>query len=90
MLSLELVALLEHDAAKYPIVSGKSDKADKKAAKGGRAAVPQLQTFSDDELKAAAAVLEGEVVYVIKAMDHSSVAQVGRGWCRQLRWRYSR
>jgi len=42
MLSQELVSLLEHDAAKYPISSGK-EKADKKAAKSGRLAVPPIQ-----------------------------------------------
>ena len=139
MLALELVAMLEHDAAKYPIPTGK-DKVDKKAAKAGRLAVPALQvreapvllpcpaehlapqvlipksclvlspcaapfdvwrcsppppakrlalsmtrvvsflpspaqSFSDEELKAASSLLDGEVAFVIKAMDHSAVTQ---------------
>ena len=45
MLSLELVSLLEHDAAKYPISSGK-EKADKKAAKPGRLVVPTIQVIT--------------------------------------------
>jgi hypothetical protein len=41
MLAQEMVTLLEHDAVKYPIPTGK-EKADKKASKS-KAVPPQLQ-----------------------------------------------
>lgn len=34
-----------------------------------------LQAFSDAELKAASSLLDSEVAFVIKAMDHSAVSQ---------------
>ncbi|GAX75409.1 hypothetical protein CEUSTIGMA_g2853.t1 [Chlamydomonas eustigma] len=72
MLTQEMVALLEHDAVKYPIPTGK-EKVDKKAVKKHKVEVPHLQAFTEEELSAASSLLEGEVAYVIKAMDHSSV-----------------
>ena len=74
-MSLEMVAMLEHDSAKYPIPTGK-EKSDKKAAKASaRAVVPPLPSFSDEELKAASDLLSSEVDFVIKAMDHASIPQ---------------
>lgn len=70
----EIVALLHHDAAKYPPASGK-DKQDKKAKTKAAGTVPSLQMFDDDELKAASVLLENEVAYVKKAMDHAAVHQ---------------
>ena len=75
LLAKEIVAMLEHDNAKYPIPTGK-EKLDKKAAKSSaKTAVPPLPSFNDEELKAAAELLNGEVAFVIKAMDHAGMPQ---------------
>lgn len=64
--------MLHHDSIKYPsLPSGlEGKKAVKAASKAALIPVPEIHTFSLQELEAASQLLESEVVEVKKAMGH--------------------
>ncbi|KAI4301965.1 hypothetical protein L6164_035195 [Bauhinia variegata] len=74
MIRKELLTLLEHDSAKYPL----DDKVNKEKKKGGKrtangsAAVPMIEDFEEDEMKHADHLIEDEVQYLCVAMGHES------------------
>ncbi|XP_021734559.1 cell division cycle 5-like protein [Chenopodium quinoa] len=66
MVRKELLSLLEHDNAKYPL----SEKEQKKAAKRSANTVPVIEDFELDELKEAGSFIEEEAQYLCVAMGH--------------------
>lgn len=79
----EMYAIMEHDAAKYPIEEPqKSSKKKRKKTPAAAAAVPQLPQFSDEELAHARnmvqieASLEGAQRNVWKATDQTTLASL--------------
>ncbi|XP_074578523.1 LOW QUALITY PROTEIN: cell division cycle 5-like protein [Curcuma longa] len=75
MINRELLALLEHDNAKYPI-NEKSDEKKKKGTKrmsnGKLSAVPELEDFEEDQLKEADSLIKEEIQFLRGAMGHES------------------
>ncbi|KAG0620103.1 hypothetical protein M758_4G189400 [Ceratodon purpureus] len=75
----EMVALLENDAAKYPVVED-SVKEKKKGsvnnAVSGRPQLdaPVLDNFEEEDLNQAAVLIEDEVSYLKRAMGHEDAA----------------
>ncbi|KAL6132500.1 hypothetical protein ACLB2K_064742 [Fragaria x ananassa] len=73
MIMKELLSLLEHDNAKYPL-DEKADKRKKKGSKRGTndstSAVPEIDDFEEDELKEADSMISDEVKYLRVAMGH--------------------
>jgi pre-mRNA-splicing factor CDC5/CEF1 len=63
LINREVLALLQHDSAKYPL--------DGKTA-SGQPATAQLERFYDKELKAASELLNQEIAAVRSAMGHES------------------
>ncbi|KAK6911332.1 Pre-mRNA splicing factor component Cdc5p/Cef1, C-terminal [Dillenia turbinata] len=74
MISKELLNLLEHDNAKYPL----DDKVEREKKKGtkrpanGAIAVPEIEDFEEDELKEADGLIVEEVQYLRVAMGHEN------------------
>jgi pre-mRNA-splicing factor CDC5/CEF1 len=66
LVNREVLALLQHDAATYPLGDGH------KAASGGRGGGGLLERFNDQELKAASELLNQEIAGVRSAMGHES------------------
>lgn len=62
----ELLSLLEHDNAKYPL----NDKEQKKGAKRSANVVPVIEDFEQEELKEAGSFIEEEAQYLRVAMGH--------------------
>mmetsp|Transcript_23430 Transcript_23430/g.51433 ORF Transcript_23430/g.51433 Transcript_23430/m.51433 type:complete len:829 (+) Transcript_23430:239-2725(+) len=74
LLAQELVLLLQHDAAKYPVVREKEGKKkDKGSGRTAQAEVPDILVFEDSELQQAAELFESEISFVMQAMGHASV-----------------
>lgn len=74
LINEELLRLLEHDNAKYPL-DEKTQKDKKKGSKrqaNGTPSVPEIEDFDEDELKEANSMLEEEVQYLRVAMGHES------------------
>ncbi|XP_020253933.1 cell division cycle 5-like protein, partial [Asparagus officinalis] len=76
MINKELLALLEHDNAKYPLEE-KSDKERKKGVKraaNGKSSmpVPEIEDFEEDELKEADSLIREEVEFLQVAMGHEN------------------
>lgn len=75
MIRKELLTLLEHDNAKYPL-DEKPNKEKKKGAKhpanGSAASVPVIEDFEEDELKEADNLIKEEAQYICVAMGHES------------------
>ncbi|XP_050382099.1 cell division cycle 5-like protein [Argentina anserina] len=72
MIMKELLSLLEHDNAKYPLEE-KVDKRKKKCTKrsaNSTSAVPEIDDFEEDELKEADSMINEEVQYLRLAMGH--------------------
>ncbi|KAL6851562.1 hypothetical protein ACP4OV_020495 [Aristida adscensionis] len=70
----ELLMLLEHDNAKYPL-DEKSQKDKKKGSKrqaNGGAFVPEIEDFNEDELKKASSMVEEEILFLRVAMGHEN------------------
>ncbi|CAL4892200.1 unnamed protein product [Urochloa decumbens] len=70
----ELLRLLEHDNAKYPL-DEKTQKEKKKGSKrqqNGGSLVPEIDDFDDDELKEAGSMVEDEIQYLRMAMGHEN------------------
>uniref|UniRef100_A0A1D1Y886 Cell division cycle 5-like protein n=1 Tax=Anthurium amnicola TaxID=1678845 RepID=A0A1D1Y886_9ARAE len=76
MINKELLALLEHDNAKYPL----DDKIDKERKKGAKQAVngksvtfiPEIEDFEEDELKEADLLIKEEIQFLRLAMGHEN------------------
>ncbi|OEL16758.1 Cell division cycle 5-like protein [Dichanthelium oligosanthes] len=73
LINEELLRLLEHDNAKYPL----DEKTQKEKKKGNKrqasgAAVPEIEDFDEDELKEASSLVEEEVQYLRVAMGHEN------------------
>ncbi|KAI9078419.1 hypothetical protein K1719_039638 [Acacia pycnantha] len=74
MIRKELLSLLEHDNAKYPL-DEKVNKDRKKGAKraaNGSAVVPLIEDFEEDEMKDADQLIKEEAQYLRVAMGHES------------------
>ncbi|XP_074569264.1 cell division cycle 5-like protein [Curcuma longa] len=72
MINRELLALLEHDNAKYPI-SVKSDEKKKKGTRrmpNGKLPIPELEEFEEDQLKEADSLIKEEIQFLRVAMGH--------------------
>ncbi|CAN6338337.1 unnamed protein product [Urochloa humidicola] len=70
----ELLRLLEHDNAKYPL-DEKTQKEKKKGSKrqqNGGSLVPEIDDFDEDELKEAGSMVEEEIQYLRVAMGHEN------------------
>ncbi|KAK1284539.1 Cell division cycle 5-like protein [Acorus calamus] len=76
MIRKELLALLEHDNAKYPL----EDKVDKQKKKGSKRAsneksvvsIPEIEDFEEDRLKEADSLIKEEVQFLRTAMGHEN------------------
>ncbi|TKY52089.1 Cell division cycle 5 protein [Spatholobus suberectus] len=69
----ELLTLLEHDNAKYPLdekVNKEKKKGAKRAVNGS--AVPVIEDFEEDEMKDADKLIKEEAQYLCAAMGHES------------------
>ncbi|KAL5216247.1 hypothetical protein ABZP36_007648 [Zizania latifolia] len=74
LINEELLKLLEHDNAKYPL-DEKSQKDKKKWSKhqaNEASSIPEIEDFDEDELKEAGSMLEEEVQYLRVAMGHEN------------------
>lgn len=73
MVKKELLSVLEHDNAKYPLTE-KVDKRKKKGAKrsagGPSASVPVIEDFEEDEMTEADSMIKEEAQYLRVAMGH--------------------
>ncbi|KAK1308207.1 Cell division cycle 5-like protein [Acorus calamus] len=76
MIRKELLVLLEHDNAKYPL----EDKVDKQKRKGSKRAsneksvvsIPEIEDFEEDRLKEADSLIKEEVQFLRTAMGHEN------------------
>lgn len=68
MIRKELLNLLEHDNAKYPL----NDKEKKKGAKRSANGIPVIEDFDEDELKEADTFIKDEAQYLHVAMGHEN------------------
>ncbi|KAL2325320.1 hypothetical protein Fmac_024378 [Flemingia macrophylla] len=71
MINRELLTLLEHDNAKYPL-DEKLNKEKKKGTKRAVNAVPVIDDFEEDEMKDADKLIKEEAQYLCAAMGHES------------------
>ncbi|KAK4284051.1 hypothetical protein QN277_000930 [Acacia crassicarpa] len=74
MVRKELLSLLEHDNAKYPLDEkvNKERKKGVKRAANGPAIVPLIEDFDEDEMKDADQLIKEEAQYLRIAMGHES------------------
>ncbi|PAN37514.1 hypothetical protein PAHAL_7G109700 [Panicum hallii] len=73
LINEELLRLLEHDNAKYPL----DEKTQKEKKKGNKrqanaAAVPEIEDLDEDELKEASSLVQEEIQYLRVAMGHEN------------------
>ncbi|CAN6227690.1 unnamed protein product [Urochloa humidicola] len=73
LINEELLRLLEHDNAKYPL----DEKTQKEKKKGNKrqanaAVVPEIEDFDEYELKEASSLVEEEIQYLRVAMGHEN------------------
>ncbi|KAI5424015.1 Cell cycle serine/threonine-protein kinase cdc5/MSD2, variant 4 [Lathyrus oleraceus] len=73
MIRKELLTLLEHDNAKYPLeeIANKERKKGAKRAANGPA-IPVIEDFQEDEIKAAGMLIKDEAQYLRAAMGHEN------------------
>ncbi|CAN6342913.1 unnamed protein product [Urochloa humidicola] len=74
LINKELLRLLEHDNAKYPL-DEKTQKEKKKGSKrqqNGGSLVPEIDDFDEDELKESGSMVEEEIQYLRVAMGHEN------------------
>ncbi|CAN6582189.1 unnamed protein product [Malus baccata var. baccata] len=74
MVKAELLSLLEHDNAKYPLTE-KVDKRKKKGSKrsaNGPSTVPVIEDFEEDELKDADSLIKEDAEILRVAMGHEN------------------
>ncbi|KAI3819018.1 hypothetical protein L1987_12840 [Smallanthus sonchifolius] len=69
MIRKELLSLLEHDNAKYPLDDKEKKKGNKRAS-GKSVSVPVIEEFDEDELKEADEMIKEEANFVRVAMGH--------------------
>ncbi|PIA36403.1 hypothetical protein AQUCO_03400352v1 [Aquilegia coerulea] len=76
MIRKELLSLLEHDNAKYPLEEkvGKEKKKGGKRAPSGKSTtfVPEIEEFANDILKEADSLINEEIEYLRVAMGHGN------------------
>ncbi|TVU13774.1 hypothetical protein EJB05_37200 [Eragrostis curvula] len=74
LINEELLRLLEHDNAKYPLdeKSQKERKKGNKRQENGAAFVPEIEDFDEGELKEASSMVEEEIQYLRAAMGHEN------------------
>ncbi|XP_022159233.1 cell division cycle 5-like protein [Momordica charantia] len=69
----ELLALLEHDNAKYPIdekINKEKKKGSKRIGNGPAAAIPTIEDFEENEMEEADHLIKQEAQYICVAMGH--------------------
>ncbi|XP_051185458.1 cell division cycle 5-like protein [Lolium perenne] len=74
LINEELLRLLEHDNAKYPL-DEQTQREKKKGSKrqaNGPAPVPEIEGFDEHELKEASSMVEEEIQYLRVAMGHEN------------------
>ncbi|KAI3732288.1 hypothetical protein L1987_63492 [Smallanthus sonchifolius] len=69
MIRKELLSLLEHDNAKYPLDDKEKKKGNKRAS-GKSVSVPVIEEFDEDELREADEMIKEEANFVRVAMGH--------------------
>ncbi|XP_050226019.1 cell division cycle 5-like protein [Mercurialis annua] len=75
MVRKELVMLLEHDNAKYPLdekLNKEKKKGAKRSANGAAASVPGIEDFEENELKEADNLIKEDAQYIRAAMGHEN------------------
>ncbi|KAH7683673.1 pre-mRNA-splicing factor CDC5/CEF1 protein [Dioscorea alata] len=76
MINKELLSLLEHDNAKYPLdekVEKEKKKRSKRAANGKSSlSIPEIEDFEEDELNEADSLITEEVEFLQVAMGHEN------------------
>ncbi|KAF3340387.1 cell division cycle 5-like protein [Carex littledalei] len=70
LINREMLALLEHDNAKYPLEDKEKEK--KKGKRKERVFIPEIEDFEEDELKKADAMIREEVDFLRVAMGHEN------------------
>ncbi|XVF06398.1 hypothetical protein REPUB_Repub06bG0045400 [Reevesia pubescens] len=72
MIRKELLSLLEHDNAKYPL-DEKANKGKKKGAKRpANGSIPSIEDFEEDEMKEADSLIKEEAEFLCVAMGHEN------------------
>ncbi|KAK8491006.1 hypothetical protein V6N13_139780 [Hibiscus sabdariffa] len=72
MIRKELLSLLEHDNAKYPL-DEKANKVKKKAAKRpANGSIPSIEDFEEEEMKEADSLIKEEAEFLRVAMGHEN------------------
>ncbi|KAH1033031.1 hypothetical protein J1N35_045205 [Gossypium stocksii] len=72
MIRKELLSLLEHDNAKYPL-DEKANKAKKKGAKRpANGSIPSIEDFEEEEIKEADSLIKEEAEFLRVAMGHEN------------------
>ncbi|MBA0752331.1 hypothetical protein Gogos_001174 [Gossypium gossypioides] len=72
MMRKELLSLLEHDNAKYPL-DEKANKAKKKGAKRpANGSIPSIEDFEEEEMKEADSLIKEEAEFLRAAMGHEN------------------
>ncbi|XVF57124.1 hypothetical protein PTKIN_Ptkin06aG0178200 [Pterospermum kingtungense] len=72
MIRKELLALLEHDNAKYPL-DEKANKGKKKGSKRpATGSIPSIEDFEEDELKESDSLIKEEAEFLRVAMGHEN------------------
>jgi len=74
LINEELLRLLEHDNAKYPLdeKTQKEKKKGSKHQKNGGSLVPEIDDFEEAELQEAGSMVEEEIQYLRVAMGHEN------------------
>lgn len=75
MIRKELLSLLEHDNAKYPLdekVDKEKRKGVKRSANGKAVSVPVIEDLGEDELKEAGYLIKEEAHFLCAAMGHEN------------------
>ncbi|XP_009418597.2 cell division cycle 5-like protein [Musa acuminata AAA Group] len=75
MINRELLVLLEHDNAKYPIddkTDEKKKKGTKHLANGKSSAIPELEDLEEDQLKEADSLIKEEIQFLRVVMGHEN------------------
>ncbi|XP_022745791.1 cell division cycle 5-like protein [Durio zibethinus] len=72
MIRKELLSLLEHDNAKYPL-DEKANKGKKKGSKRpANGSIPSIEDFEEDEMKEADSLIKEEAEFLCVAMGHEN------------------
>ncbi|KAI3960121.1 hypothetical protein MKW98_016845 [Papaver atlanticum] len=75
MVRKELLGLLEHDNAKYPLdekVEKEKKKGGKRASNGKSASIPEIEDFEEEEMKEADLLIREEIQFLRVAMRHEN------------------